>query len=411
MIAFHNSANSVLRRGLLLATLALLVPGQLRPGMAFQPAGEAGRKEPAQEAWHRELDARINTQLYFATLAGVQAFNQPRNDPATCAGIYLGAIIVAEGLLEHRPELKARIERERKQAETVLNPVERAKALRRIIDETREELEKGQRAFRNVLWNRLGGERAVAEMVHEFVDAALNDPAVDLTRGGKFPLEGEKRVQLEKALVEFISALSGGPFPYKGKDMKSAHAGMGITEEQFDALARHFVAVLRKHRVAPADIEMLSTAFALTKKDIVATEPKPREQPKPSASPSASALLKEFGGVEALRPVMRDFVALALHDPKVDFTRGGKFDFDAEARKRLEEGLADYFASALGNSGAYRGRDMKSAHEGMQISTAQFDALLGHLRDVLKKHQVPEALAAEIVKAFEATRPHVVEKP
>lgn len=403
-----------MQRRLIWAFVTLVFSASGLPSFAqdARPAQpEAEKTRPAEEALHRDLDARINKQLYFATLAGVQAFNQPRNDPATCAGIYLGALIMAEGLLEHRPELKAKMERERKQAETLLNPVERAKALRRIIDDTREELEKGQRALPNVLWNRLGGERGVAEIVHDFVDAALKDPAVDLTRGGKFPLNGEKRIQLEKSLVDFISALTGGPFQYKGKDMKSAHEGMQITEEQFDALARHFVAALRKHRVVPADIEFLGTAFALTKKDIVAAEPKPKEQPRPAPTLAASALLKEFGGAQALRPVMRDFVAAALHDPKVDFTRGGKFDFDAEARKRLEDSLADFFASALGNPDAYRGRDMKAAHEGMQITAAQFDALLGHLRDALKKHSVPEALAAEIVKAFEATRQHIVEKP
>lgn len=399
----------VIRLGMTLALFAMALPSFAQEARPAQPEAEKTRQ--AEDALYRDLDARINKQLYFATLAGVQAFNQPRNDPATCAGIYLGAIIMAEGLLEHRPELKAKIERERKQAETLLNPVERAKALRRIIDDTREELEKGQRALPTVLWNRLGGERGVAEIVHEFVDAALKDPAVDLTRGGKFPLNGEKRIQLEKSLVDFISSLTGGPFQYKGKDMKSAHEGMQITAEQFDALARHFVAVLRKHRVAPADIEFLGTAFALTKKDIVAAEPKPKDQPKPAPMLAASAMLKEFGGAEALRPVMRDFVAAALHDPKVDFTRGGKFDFDADARKRLEESLAEYFASALGGTDAYRGRDMKAAHEGMQITAAQFDALLGHLRDAVKKHNVPQALAAEIVKAFEATREHIVEKP
>ncbi|MCS6975984.1 MAG: group 1 truncated hemoglobin [Gemmatales bacterium] len=397
---------------ILILVLAVVPGGAWQaPSQDARPAPPDAGKPAADAVPHRDLDARINKQLYFATLAGVQAFNQPRNDPATCAGIYLGAIIMAEGMLEHRPELKAKIERDRKQAETLLNPVERAKALRKIIDETREELEKGQRPALNVLWHRLGGERGVAEMVHEFLDAALKDPAVDLTRGGKFPLDGEKRVRLERSLVDFISSLSGGPFQYKGKDMKSAHEGMQITSEQFDALARHFVAVLRKRRVAPADIEFLSTAFALTKKDIVAAEPKPAEKPKPSTSPAASAPLKEFGGAEALRPVMRDFVAAALHDPKVDFTRGGKFDFDAEARQRLEQNLTDYFASVLEGTKTYRGRDMKTAHEGMQITSAQFDAMLGHLRDALKKHNVPEPLAAEMVKAFEATREHVVEKP
>ena len=39
----------------------------------------------------------------------------------------------------------------------------------------------------------------------------------------------ENVAMLKKHLVEFVAMATGGPQKYGGRDMKSAHAGMGIT--------------------------------------------------------------------------------------------------------------------------------------------------------------------------------------
>ena len=79
------------------------------------------------------------------------------------------------------------------------------------------------------LWDRLGGEAAVKAVVHDFVVLAAADPKVDFFRGGKYTLDAEGVANLERRLVELISAVSGGPLKYEGRDMKSVHEGMGIT--------------------------------------------------------------------------------------------------------------------------------------------------------------------------------------
>jgi hemoglobin len=389
-------------------------PDEPAGGRSDADAKRAGAPAAGEEERLRDLDARITLQLYYATLAGVAAFNQPRNDPATCAGIYQGALIVAQGMLEHRPQLQAFIAQELQRADAQANPVERARALRKVIEEVRAVLEKDLRAARMTLWGRLGGERVARELVREFLDAALADPRVDFTRGGKFPLDDDKRARLEQALVEMLSAVSGGPLAYKGKDMKTAHAGMEITDEQFDALAGHFLAALRKRRLAPADIEALGAAFAATRKDVVtAKKPAPPQEPPKPDQPKEPAIpvLQQLGGKDKLRQVLRDFLTAASQDPQVDLSRGGKFALDASALAWLEQSLTDYFAAALGGGELYHGRDLKTAHEGMQITQAQFDALAGHLRQALQKHQVPPQPARAVLRVLEQTRDAVVEKP
>jgi hemoglobin len=120
------------------------------------------------------------------------------------------------------------------------------------------------------LWERLGGEDNVKKVVDDFVAAAAKDNAkVDFFRGGKSPLDEQGVATLKKRLVEFVSAATGGPLPYKGKTMKELHKGMGITDAQFDALAGHLKTALEKNGAKPADVTAVLEAVGGTRKDIV----------------------------------------------------------------------------------------------------------------------------------------------
>lgn len=94
------------------------------------------------------------------------------------------------------------------------------------------------------LYERLGGEAAIKAVVDEFVanvgaDTRINHyfANADLDR-------------LKGHLVNQIGQASGGPQQYTGRDMKTAHAGMGIDGPAFDALVEDLVKALDKFAVA-----------------------------------------------------------------------------------------------------------------------------------------------------------------
>jgi hemoglobin len=119
------------------------------------------------------------------------------------------------------------------------------------------------------LWDRLGGEVAVKAVIHDFVAKAAADPKVDFTRGGQYKLDEAGVEKLEKLLVQLVSATTGGPLKYEGRDMKEAHKGMKITEAQFGALAADLIDVLKEYKVPQKEIDELVGIVASTKKDIV----------------------------------------------------------------------------------------------------------------------------------------------
>jgi hemoglobin len=119
------------------------------------------------------------------------------------------------------------------------------------------------------LWERLGGEKGVARVVDDLVDTAGKDPKVNFWREPGFkptPMEVQK---LKTRIVHQISAASGGPYKYEGKDMRDAHKNLGITDAQFDAFMADLKATLDRNGVKPEDAQPLVDALKRYRGDIV----------------------------------------------------------------------------------------------------------------------------------------------
>ncbi len=120
----------------------------------------------------------------------------------------------------------------------------------------------------DALYKSLGGKKAIVAVVDDFVGRVAADTRIN----GFFKATASdpQRLGMFKAnLVDQICEASGGPCKYKGKDMKSAHAGMGIGSADFDALVGDLVATLDKLHVKEADKNALLGVLGPMKRDIV----------------------------------------------------------------------------------------------------------------------------------------------
>ena len=122
------------------------------------------------------------------------------------------------------------------------------------------------------LYMRLGGEPAITAVVDDFVGRAASNPKVNFTRAGspaEWKATDENVAKMKKHLVQMVCAVSGGPQKYEGRDMKSSHAGMKITNAEFDAMAGDLIATLKKFNVPQVEINELVGIVATTRGDIV----------------------------------------------------------------------------------------------------------------------------------------------
>ena len=69
--------------------------------------------------------------------------------------------------------------------------------------------------------------------------------------------------------MDQFCAAAGGPCVYTGRTMKDSHAGLGISEAEWDAAAKHLVASLDKYKVPEREKKDLLAFVASVKGDIV----------------------------------------------------------------------------------------------------------------------------------------------
>ena len=116
------------------------------------------------------------------------------------------------------------------------------------------------------LYHRLGGYDAIAGVVDDLFPRLLADPQL----GGYW--KGTSNDSLKRArqlVVDFLCAATGGPVIYTGRDMKTSHDGLGITESDWNVFVSHVVATLESHQTPSREREEFLAAAASLKSDIV----------------------------------------------------------------------------------------------------------------------------------------------
>jgi hemoglobin len=118
-------------------------------------------------------------------------------------------------------------------------------------------------ATQKSLYDRLGGKDALTAVVDDFVARLAADKRVNAR------FSNSDIPHLKAMLVEQICEAAGGPCKYSGKDMKTAHTGMNITDEEFGALVEDLGASLTQFKVGKTEQDQLVGALAPMKPQIV----------------------------------------------------------------------------------------------------------------------------------------------
>ena len=122
------------------------------------------------------------------------------------------------------------------------------------------------RAQEKSLYQRVGGYDALAAVVDDFVGRLVTDKQFERFFVGH-SVDSKKRIR--QHILDQFCAATGGPCVYTGRDMKTSHMGLGITEAEWDAAAKHLVASLDKFKVPEKEKGELLAFVVSLKKDIV----------------------------------------------------------------------------------------------------------------------------------------------
>lgn len=112
------------------------------------------------------------------------------------------------------------------------------------------------------LFERLGGKPALTAVVDELWAQVAADARINTRFARTNP------AVFGSQLVDFLCQASGGPRKYQGKDMKTAHTGMHLSDAEFNALAEDTVKALDKFKLPSREKDEVIGLLAGPKGDI-----------------------------------------------------------------------------------------------------------------------------------------------
>jgi hemoglobin len=130
--------------------------------------------------------------------------------------------------------------------------------------------------------------------------------------------------------------------------------------------------------------------------------------PKPTVSKPAepkATLYERLGGHGPITAVVGKFVSNVAADKRIN---GWFAKADIPNLKRQ---LVDQVCQASGGPCTYEGKDMKTTHKGMKITTAAFNALVEDLVQALDTFNVPEQEKGELLAVLGPMKKDIVEVP
>lgn len=140
----------------------------------------------------------------------------------------------------------------------------------------------GEKAVKKLsLYERLGSDAGITKIVDDFVPRAIQDPRVNWDRSGvttgnifhhktvKWNPTPDNVAQMKKHMVEFFALATGGPAHYTGREIQSAHAGMKISNPEFDAAIGDLKASLDRLQVPNQEQKELLAIVESTRPQIV----------------------------------------------------------------------------------------------------------------------------------------------
>jgi hemoglobin len=116
------------------------------------------------------------------------------------------------------------------------------------------------------LYQRMGGYDVIAAVIDDLFTILHEDTAFARFFGGR---SSDSVIRSRQLLVDQMCALSGGPCNYIGRDMKTSHSGLGITDVEWETNINASDAALAKNGVGDAERAEFLALFERYRDDII----------------------------------------------------------------------------------------------------------------------------------------------
>ncbi len=124
---------------------------------------------------------------------------------------------------------------------------------------------------------------------------------------------------------------------------------------------------------------------------------------------SSGKLWDVLGGEKVLAKVVDRFVDLVTTNPKVNYTRDGRYPINDEVLKYSKRAALQFISAATDGPHSYSGKSIREIHKGMRISNQEFNAAMANFQQALEENGVSPDLVQAALGMVNTTRSQIVE--
>jgi hemoglobin len=116
------------------------------------------------------------------------------------------------------------------------------------------------------------------------------------------------------------------------------------------------------------------------------------------------SLYQGLGAKPGIKKIVDTLVPIVLADPRI------KDSFQDVDMKNVAMRLEEQFCALAGGPCVYKGKDMVTIHDGLNITNAQFNALAEDLQIAMERNTVPARMANKLVAKLAPMQRAIVTK-
>ncbi|SEG58405.1 group I truncated hemoglobin [Vibrio hangzhouensis] len=116
----------------------------------------------------------------------------------------------------------------------------------------------------------------------------------------------------------------------------------------------------------------------------------------------ADTLYDRLGGTETITQISADIVDLHLSNPLIAPR------FAQSDTTRLKKVVSEFFITGTGGPNLYTGKDMRSVHQGMNISAIEFVAVLDDALAAMNKNGIAQREQEEVLFILYSMRADII---
>jgi hemoglobin len=120
-------------------------------------------------------------------------------------------------------------------------------------------------------------------------------------------------------------------------------------------------------------------------------------------------LFERLGGTQGITAIVDDVIEAHMNNAAIN-ARFIPYKDQPERFAKIRQHTIEFFIAGSGGSVEYKGRDMTTTHQGMNISAAEYMHVIDDIMGVLEKHNIDEESKKDVLAILWSLKQTIMSK-